>query len=126
MLLGPAQLVEHGGQLHGFVHIAGGHQQLADIHPVPIAEGLQEVVQVQHADDVIDAVLIHRQAGIRRFLNNGEDVVPIVVNIDGADIHPGGHDLQGGDIGKINGGLQQLGLILVQHILHLGGLNDGL
>ena len=62
VLLRLAQLIEHRGQLHGLVDIAGLHQKLADIGAAVIGHGLEEVVEIQHTDDVIDAALIDGDA----------------------------------------------------------------
>ena len=126
VLLCLAQLIEHRGQLHGLVDIAGLHQKLADIGVAVIRHGLEEVVEIQHTDDVIYAALIDRDARIRGLLDDGHDIVPVVLNVYRADVDTRGHDIERGYLGEVYRGLHKLGLILVQNILVLGSLDDGL
>ena len=84
------------------------------------------MVEVQHADDVVDAVLIDRQAGIGRILNLRKNIIPVVVDVNGLHIHARGHDLGGGNVGKVDRRLHKLGLVFVEDFLVLGGFNDGL
>ena len=61
--------------------------------------------------------------GVRSVLYDGENVVPVIVDIYGADVDTRGHDIHSGDVGEVDSGLHQLGLVLVKDILVLGGLD---
>ena len=67
-----------------------------------------------------------RQTGERRECDGGDYLVPVVINVAGVYVDAGGHDLHGRDLGKVDRGLQQLGLILVEDLLVLGRFDDGL
>ena len=126
MLLRLAQRIEHCGQLHGLIHIARGHQKLSDVHAAVIRHGLEEMVQIQDADDVVYAALVHRQTRERRILNYGEDVIPIVLDVDRLNVNARGHNFKRGSLGEIYRRLNQLRLILVQHVLVLRRLDEKL
>ena len=76
---------------HGLIDVAGLHQQRAEIHLLVVHQRLEEVVQIQHADDVVHTVLENGQAGVGRPVYDFEDFLPVVVNVDGDHIHAGGH-----------------------------------
>ena len=126
MLLGLAQLREHCGELHGLIHIARGHQQLADVRAAVVSQRLEKMVEIKYADDIVDAALIDRKARIGRILDKSQNIVPVVLNVDSLHVDTRGHNVERGGLGKIYRGLNELGLILVEHIFVLGGLDDGL
>ena len=49
-----------------------------------------------------------------------------VAQVDAGDAHPGGEDVVGGDVGKLQGGLDELALLALQGALVLDGLDHGL
>lgn len=63
VLLRVPQLREHLRELYRLVDVERLHEQGADVGPLVFRQGLQEVVEVEEADDIVYAVLVHGQAG---------------------------------------------------------------
>ena len=125
VLLCLSQLGKYRGQLHGLVHIAGLHQQTADIGHLLAGKRLEEVVEIQNADDIVNAVLVNGDARVGRGVDDAQLFRRVLVNVERNDVNACGHDLACHDVGKINGCLNELGALLVEHVLVLGGLDDG-
>ena len=64
MLLRISQRREHRREFHGLVNITGRKKQRPDLYLFLVDHGLQAPVQGQNSDDVVNAVLIDRNAGI--------------------------------------------------------------
>ena len=123
MALAPLELGQQAGHLHGAVDKeAGGHhlpQGLALLlHPV-----FQQIHLVDHADDVVGAVVIDRQPGIVAVQGDLQVLLRRVVDVQRHHIHPGGQDLLGGDVVKLQGRLDQVAFLLLQHPFLLDGLH---
>ena len=91
-----------------------------------IQQGLEVVVQVEDANDVVNAALVDRDPGESGLTGSVIDLLAAVLDIHGHDVHPGCHDLGGADLVEVQSVLQQLTAVLVQDVLILGGLDDGL
>ena len=126
MLLVFAQLREHVRQLHGLIDIQRLHKVAADVRVGIVEQRLVKAVEIQYADDIVDAVLIHGDARIRQILAREQKLAPVVVNIERLDVHARGHHVHDGDLGKVERAAQKLAAILVDDALVLNGLNDGL
>ena len=113
-------------QLDGLIDIQGFHQQGPDVHMVILRQCLEEMVHMQDTDHVVDAVLIHWEPGIRRLLQNSDNILPGIIDIDGRHIHPGRHGFRGGNIREIYGRLDKLALLFIQDILILRRFNNRL
>ena len=126
MLLLAAELCQHVGQACGLVDEARRDELRAQIVRPAVHHGLEKAVEIQKTDDIVHAAGVDRQTGIRRIVNDAHDLVPVVVDIDGDHVDAGGHGLARADVGKVERGAQQLAAVLVEHVLVLGGLDDGL
>ena len=126
MLLLAAELCQHIGQARGLVDEARRDELRAQIVRPAVHHGLEKAVEVQKSDDVVHTAGVDRQAGIRRLVDDAQDLVPVVIDVDGDHVDAGGHGLACADVGKVERGAQQLAAVLVEHVLVLGGLNDRL
>ena len=130
--LGAAVLVHHHGHV-GLFHLERAQQM---VHPgvgggvvdggdtalqvrlAPVAGGV-EVLFVDHAHNVIQAVLIHRQAGVAALGEHGAHLVHGGVPGHGGDLHAGGKDIAHLQVAELDGRADQLALVLVQTALVL-------
>jgi hypothetical protein len=91
MLLFFPQAVEHVRKLHCFINKYRRHQEGTHFGMPVFRHGFEKTVQIQHTDDIVNAALIHRQAGVRRLLDLLQEIVPGVFDIQRDQIHPCGH-----------------------------------
>ncbi|CAM5536337.1 hypothetical protein SMICM304S_02855 [Streptomyces microflavus] len=104
-------------QLHGQ---GLGHQQRGDgdragrgAQALVGGDG-EGVLEVDHADDLVDAVPVDREAGEAGGAGEVEDVLGGRGGVQGADLHPGGHDVLGGEPGQREGPYEEVGCVLFQ------------
>ena len=99
-------------------------QQAAQVQVLPAVEiGLDEAADLEDADDVVNAPLVHGQAAVVLGLDLGEDVLQTVLDIDGLQVHPGGQDALHRHLAELQGGGNELALLFVQAAL-LGHVLD--
>ncbi len=60
---------------------------------VGACQRVRDLLHVQDADDVVEIVLAHRQARVRRRAQRVEDRVPIVADVDAGDLAARDHDV---------------------------------
>ena len=104
--LGVAGGVEHRG-------LQGGD------HGLPPVAGGVEVLLMDHAHDIVDAVLIDGQAGVTALRKEGAHLLHGAVLLRRHDIHPGSEDLGHLQVVELDGVADQLALVLVQAALVL-------
>ena len=76
------------------------------------------------ADDIVDAVLIDGDTGVRGILDRFPYLVLLIIYVDSNHINSRGYDFISADIGEIECGLQQLARILINNALILDGIYD--
>ena len=87
--------------------------------------GGEQVLLVDDAHHVVDALVVHRQAGValggehRRHVGQGGRI------LHGDHVHPGGEDIPRLQVVKADGGADELALLPVQAALVLGLLHHG-
>ena len=112
----------------GDLGIAGGVQHGAGnglyVGLTTIAGGV-EVLLMDHADDVVDVLMVHRQPGVTALGEGLSDVVHGVGVLHRHDVHAGGEDLIHLHIIELDGGADELALVLVQPALDLGLVHHG-
>ena len=116
---------KHIVKRHGFMHEVYRHEDRAQVKLRPVHQLLEKMVQVQDADDVVDAVRIDRDAGKRGIVCCFKHLVPRVLNVDGKHIHARRDDLVGEHIAKVERALQKLRAVFVDHAFVLYGFKDG-
>ena len=123
------ELPDDGGDHAGLVHEERRHHQVLQGHLISRRDGLDQLLGGQDADDVVDGILIDRDAGILHQLVRQFGNAVVIVN--GAQVHPGREHLHGHGVGDLDGGADQLAFLLgkdallfdIVHQLHqfLGG-----
>ncbi len=83
--------------------------------PQPVLGGDgQRVLEVDHADDLVDAVPVDGKAGQAGGPREVEDVRRGRRRLQGADLHPRGHDVLRGESGEGQGPHEEIGGVLLQ------------
>ena len=75
------------------------------------------MVELQHADDVVDAALIDRDARKGRVVDNALHLVERLLDVERQHVDAVGRDLLRLDLRELNGRLQQVAALLVDHTL---------
>ena len=105
--------------------VAGLVQQRAQLRRPPLPEeGSGVAADLQHADDVVDAALVHGQAAVVRPVDGGQDLLVGGVGVQSREIYPGREHPLHGDVAEFQGGVDQLSLPGVQISLVGHGLDD--
>ena len=113
-------------ELHRLVNIARLHEQGSYIDLFRIDDCFEELVHVEHTDDVIDTALIDRDPGIVGLSDRGYNFVPGVFDINSENIHTGSHSLRCRYIRELDSCLHELALLLVDDILIFGSFDNRL
>ena len=137
--LGAAVLIHHDGHVGLFflqrpqqqaqVRIGGGivdrRDAAGDVALAPVAGGV-EVLLMDHAHDVIHVLVVHRQAGVAALSEHGGDLLHGGRVLHRHDVHSGRQDVPGLQVAELDGGADQLALVLVQTslVLRLGYHGD--
>ena len=100
-------------------------QEAAQVGLLPLPEILpHEAADLQHADDVIHAVLIDGDAAVAGGLHLCQDFLQGIVHVDGLHIHPGGEDTLCRHVAEGQGGMHEIPLFGVQFTLVRHVLDD--
>ncbi len=97
-----------------------GHQQRSDADPAhadAVAFGLGDgegVLEVDHAGDLVDAFAVDREAGQARGAGQVQHVGRGGRVLEGADLHPGGHDVLGREPAQRQGPYEEVGGVLFE------------
>ena len=136
--LGAAVLVHHDdhvglllledAQQVGDLGVSGGVEHIAHkgAHILPAVEaGGVEILLVDHAHHVVDVLMVDRDAGEAALGEDPGDLVHGVGVLHRHDVHPGGDDLLHLQVVELDGGPDELALVLVQPALGLGLVHHG-
>jgi len=88
-----------------------------------IRELVHDALHVQHADDVLELLFVHRHPRVRTRADLFEDVVPAVGDIDRRDFAAGYHDVVDGDAFQIQNAEQHPLMSVRNHRARFG--HDG-
>ena len=139
--LGAAVLVHHDGHVGLFLlqrpqqepqlRVGGGVVDRRDAPgdaALPVVAGGVEVLFMDDAHDVVHVLVVHRQAGVAALREGGGDLLHGGGVLHRHDVHPGGEDVPGLQVAELDGGADQLALVLVQAalVLRLGHHGDQL
>ena len=108
------------------MHEVHRHQDGAQIKLRLLHEFLKEMVQVQDADDVVDGILIDRDAGIWGIVCRFQHFLPVILDVDGKHVHTRRDDLIGQHIAKVERALQKLRPVLIDDAFVFNRLKDRL
>ena len=116
VLLEDAQQLGDLGVARGIQH---GSLQLGDVGLAAIAGGV-EVLFVDDADDIVNAVVINRQTGVAALYKQGGRLLHGEVVLHRNQVHTGGEDLGDLQVVELDGVADEIALVLVQTALVLG------
>ncbi len=74
----------------------------------------ERVLEVDHADDLVEAVAVDGEAGEARGAGEVEDVLGGGRGLQGADLHPRGHHVLGGQPAQGQGPYEEVGGVLLE------------
>ncbi len=138
---GAAELIEHHSHLSAVLLELVQEQLYREclwheewlVHHAPGAEigpGLasvsEEILQVEHPDDVIDAALIDRDAREGALLNHLRQLIIGDIHGHALDLRAMDHDLPGRHVAEAEHTLQKLALRLIQHAALVAGIDQDL
>src|SRR5690606_38302351 len=122
MVMGRAKFLEQHIQPLGLGHTGGRAQHILDIETIGIVfqQQRQQILGQQDAEHVVDAFADHREAGVRRFDDRGQEFTGRLGGLDGAHLRTRDHDVPYLHVGDLQGALDDRQRLDIEDLVALG------
>ena len=126
MGFGPLHIAQQHVGRHGFGHEVRVPQQLPQGLGLLFAAVEQVFPGGQHTYDIVDILIVHREAAQPAFLDGAADGFLVVVDPDGGHVGAVGHAVGGGQIAELKHVLDHFPFVAFDHAGFLADIHHGL